>query len=92
MTSLWGIVIGLCVGYLMWVLHPAIKEAKARKVRAEVDRIRGAYASQFYIPNTPPPPFFRERILEYWRQWFPPVEPRTPQQVAENAYRRALRK
>jgi len=87
----WGIVIGLSVGYLIWCVRPAIKEYLARRLRAEIDRIRGGYADRFYIPNRPPRPFLRERILEYWRQWLPPLEPLTPEQVAENAYQRAIR-
>lgn len=90
MTPLWGIVIGLSIGYLLWVVRPSVKEYKARRVRTEVDRIRGGYADRFYIPNKPPAPSLRERILEHWQEWLPPAEPRTPEQVAEMAYRRAI--
>ena len=90
MTTWWGIVIGLSIGYLIWCVRPTIKEYRLRKIRTEIDRIRGGYADRLYVPNRPPTPSLRERILEHWRQWWPPVQPLTPQQVAENAYRRAI--
>jgi hypothetical protein len=90
-TPWWGIVIGLSIGYIKWCLVPAIKEAKARRIRHEIDRIRGGYVDRFYIPNQPPTPSLRERILEHWRVWWPPVQPRTPEQVAEIAYRERAR-
>jgi hypothetical protein len=63
-----------------------IQERRLRKVRADIDRILGGISEHFYVPNQPPSPFLRMRILEYFRQWWDATTPRTPEGVAFATY------
>lgn len=87
-------VLGITCGYLFcWIPMEVreFREYRARKVRAEIDRIQGAYSPYKYTPITPPPPSWRERILEYWQQFLEETEPKTPELVAHMAYHREIR-
>ena len=96
MSLLVGIVIGTFVSYAWWrlPLHvDSLQQWRRRKVRTEVDRIRGGFTPRIYIPNTPPPMYLGERILEYLNRWWEDFhdEIRTPEGVAEATYREMLR-
>ena len=41
---------------------------RARKVRKEIDRIRGGFSETFYTPNTAPKIFLEERVARFVRQ------------------------
>lgn len=95
----WGAGFGLLTGYLWWGLPghiEAIKDRKARRIRTEIDRIEGGFTSRLYMPNTPPPPPLRERLVERWDNWIDAWRdmegPRTPEKVAEMAYQREIRR
>lgn len=94
---LWGAGFGLLTGYIWWRLPDhinALKDRKARRIRAEIDRIEGGFTTRLYMPNTPPPLPLRERLVERWTNWIDDWRnmegPLTPEKVAENAYRREI--
>lgn len=100
MTSwIFGAGFGLSIGYVWWQLPvhiQMIKDRKARRTRAEIDRIEGGFAFRLYTPNVPPPPPWRERLVERWDNWINDWRnmegPRTPEEVAERAYWREVRR
>jgi hypothetical protein len=94
-----GYASGLLSGYLCWKLPyqaQALRDRRARRIRAEIDRIEGGFALHLYTPIQAPPPSWRERFLEWcsaWRDdWNDGPSPRTPEKVAELAYLRELRR
>lgn len=94
---MWGVGVGLLVGYIWWRLPvhlQMIKDRKARRIRADIDRIEGGFATRLYTPLQPYPPSWRERLVERftsWRDdWRDSPCPRTPEQVAEMAYLREI--
>jgi hypothetical protein len=88
-----GYLCGLLTSYLKWGLpvHVALlRDRKARKIRAEIDRIEGGFTTRLYTPLTAPPPSFRERVTDRFLQWCEDwrnlPQPLTPELVAEIAY------
>jgi hypothetical protein len=93
--------LGLLVGYIWWRLPDHLQVAKAR-IQAwretlpwnarEIARIECAFVPGHYTPIEEPKLYLLERV----RQYFSDLEestrprPRTPEQVAEAAYRKAL--
>lgn len=67
-----------------------IRERRLRKARADIDRILGGISEHFYIPNQPPPPVLRMKILDNINQWWErqveATTPRTPEDVALATY------
>lgn len=45
-----------------------LKDERARKVRTEIDRIRGGFSSTLYVPIQQQGLFLEERIIRYLRQ------------------------
>jgi hypothetical protein len=101
-VTLWGIsgaLLGWLVAYSHWGLPQHVqqlRDRKARRIRAEIDRIEGGFALHLYTPIQAPPPSWRERFLEWcsaWRDdWNDGPSPRTPEKVAELAYLREIRR
>ena len=63
--NLYGVMIGLLIGYLIWKFpahRQMIQDRKLRKIRHEIDRIEGGISPNKYIPNSPPPPTPRMRL------------------------------
>jgi hypothetical protein len=94
-----GLLCGLLVGYLWWKLPSHVhllRDRKARRIRADIDRIQGGFATRLYTPLLPPPLSFRERVVERFQalreDWRESPRPRTPEQVAEMAYQEAIRR
>ena len=85
MSYLWRAGVGLLIGYTWWKF-PAqlqtIKDRRARRIRTEIDRIRGGISPDMFVPNTPPRPTWRMRLTEYWADFEVRTRPRTPEQVA----------
>lgn len=67
-----------------------VQEHRHRKIRADIDRILGGISETFYIPNQPPPPVLRMKILEYCRQWWEGTTPRSPEEVALSTYMQSI--
>lgn len=96
---LYGTLLGLGVGWLYWKFPAHYQEYKAWKqkfleqrprIRAEIERIEGGFRLERFIPNTPPRPPLRERILAKVQEFVEDTAPRSPELVAQQAYRDML--
>lgn len=96
-----GITVGLGFGWLFWRLPIHMRTRHTRKLRKmvlDMRRIEAAFTGKRNAPNPrelrvqriP----FRQRMLEGWQvrraAWRADTEPRTPEQVAREAYEREL--
>jgi hypothetical protein len=97
--DIYWIGLGLVVGYIWWRLpdHLYSIHTKVQSWREslpwnarEIARIEGAFVPERYTPIEAPKPFLGERIREYFSDWERSTRPRTPQQIAEAAYRKAI--
>lgn len=99
LESMYWVGLGLLVGYIWWRLPDHLYVARERLQAwretlpwnaREIARIEGAFTEQ-YTPLEEPRPFLWERIRAYFEQMEIDTRPRKPQQIAEEAYRRALK-
>lgn len=96
-----GAVFGLTVAWLAWRLPVHLRTRMTRKLRKQVldlKRIEAAFTGKEYAPNprelrvvrVP----LRDRMMEAWQVWLAAwradIDPKTPERVAEEAYRRAV--
>ena len=96
-----GVLVGLGFGWLFWRLPTVMRTRRTRKLRKTVldmRRIEAAFLGRQVTPNprelrvqrVP----LRDRVMEWWQVWLAgwraDLHPRTPRQVAEEAYQRAL--
>lgn len=96
-----GVLIGLGLGWLLWRLPVHLRTRHTRKLRKQVldlHRIEAAFLGRRGAPNprelrvqrVP----LRDRTMEAWQVWLAgwraDCQPRTPEQVAREAYERAL--
>jgi hypothetical protein len=96
-----GILIGIGLAWLTWRLPIHLRTRRTKKLRArimDIKRIEAAFTANTWVPNTRELRLVqiprRERISEWWQvqraEWREATKPRTPRQVAEEAYQRAL--
>lgn len=96
-----GVLIGLGIGWLLWRLPVHLRTRHVRKLRKtvlDVRRIKAGFLSRRITPNqrelrllrVP----WRDRIMEEWQvwsaEWKASAQPRTPEQVAREAYEEEL--
>jgi hypothetical protein len=96
-----GLTIGLGFGWLIWRLPVYLRTRHVRKLRRivlDVRRIEAMFLNRRTVPNPrelrvrriP----LRQRMTETWQvyqaEWRAATAPRTPEQVAEEAYQREL--
>lgn len=95
-----GVLVGVGFAWLTWRLPVHLRTRMTRKYRKmimDTRRIQAMYTERNWTPNArelrvvrvP----LRDRIVEWWQVWLADwraVQPRTPEQVAEEAYQRAL--
>jgi hypothetical protein len=99
LENMYWVGLGLVVGYIWWRLpyHLSLVQDRLQRWREtlpwnarEIARIEGAFVPGAYTPIQEPRLLVGERIREYFNQWEQETRPRTPKQVAEAAYRKAL--
>lgn len=95
-----GVLVGFGFAWLLWRLPVHLRTRTTRKYRRmimDLKRIESMFTDWSWTPNArelrvkrvP----LRDRIMEWWQVWIAEwraVQPRTPEQVAEEAYQRAL--
>lgn len=96
-----GIIVGVGLAWLKWRLPVHVRTRHTRKLRQQVldlRRIESAFVNRRWVPNprelrvvrVP----LRDRMVEsyqVWRAgWDADTKPRTPKQIAEEAYQRSL--
>jgi hypothetical protein len=96
-----GVGIGLVSGWLFWRLPIHLRTRHTRKLRKmvlDLRRIESGFLGRRHTPNprelrvqrVP----LRDRMMESWQvhraAWLADTAPRTPEQVAEDAYRNEI--
>lgn len=95
-----GALFGISVAWLWWRLPVHLRTRATRKLRMQVldmKRIEAAFTGkkgpnprELRVARVP----LRDRMMESWQvwlyQWRADINPRTPRQVAEEAYHRAI--
>ena len=93
---LFGIGIGVSLGWLWWRLPVVARTRRVRKLRnivLDMRRIEAAFTGrrientrELRVHRVP----LRDRIAESWAAWVQSTTPRTPEQVAREAQQRIL--
>lgn len=91
-----GVLVGLGFGWLLWRLPSVLRTRHTRKLRKivlDLHRIEAAFKGnsgpnprELRVRRVP----LRDRIMEWWQvwiaEWRASATPRTPEQVAQEAY------
>lgn len=96
-----GVLVGFGLAWLRWRLPVHLRTRATRKYRKmvmDLRRIESMFTDWSWTPNARELRLrrvpLRDRIMESWQvwvyEWNAATAPRTPQQVAEEAYQRAL--
>ena len=92
-----GVLIGVALGWLFWRLPATLRTRHTRKLRAivmDLKRIEAAMVGERGAPNPRELRIhripWRLRITEAWEQFLEDTKPRTPHQVAQLAHEKVL--
>lgn len=95
-----GVVVGLGFGWLFWRLPVRIRTRRTRKHRKTVLDLRRIESALRGIQRPNPRELrvqrvpLRDRIMEWWQvwvaEWKASALPRTPEQVAQEAYEKEI--